>query len=114
MGASRAGSYEVTPPGRSRASDAAHRADRSTQRQQPTRQAYGESYPTGDATPILTRLRHCRIDYTDQPASTRPWAPSKVERHEEPERVVAESSLLEADGGPEFQHLIEGNSEDEL
>ena len=54
MGASRAGSYEVTPPGRSRASDAAHRADRSTQRQQPTRQAYAESDPTGDATPILT------------------------------------------------------------
>src|SRR5687768_16226109 len=57
MGASSAGSYEVTPPGRSRASDAAHRADRSTQRQQPTRQAYGESDPTGDATPILTGLR---------------------------------------------------------
>jgi len=57
MGASRAGSYEVTPPGRSRASDAAHRADGSTQRQQPTRQAYGESDPTGDATPILTGLR---------------------------------------------------------
>ena len=56
MGASSAGSYEVTPPGRSRASDAAHRADRSTQRQQPTRQAYGESDPTGDATPILTGL----------------------------------------------------------
>ena len=57
MGASSAGSYEVTPPGRSRASDAAHRADGSTQRQQPTRQAYGESDPTGDATPILTGLR---------------------------------------------------------
>jgi hypothetical protein len=57
MGASSAGSYEVTPPGRSRASDAAHRADRSTQRQQPTRQAYGESDPTGDAIPILTGLR---------------------------------------------------------
>ncbi len=56
MGASSAGSYEVTPPGRSRASDAAHRADRSTQRQQPTRQAYGESDPTGDATPILSGL----------------------------------------------------------
>ncbi len=36
---------------------AAHRADGSTQRQQPTRQAYGESDPTGDATPILTGLR---------------------------------------------------------
>jgi hypothetical protein len=57
MGASRAGSYKVTPPGRSRASDAAHRADGSTQRQQPTRQAYGESDPTGDATLILTGLR---------------------------------------------------------
>jgi hypothetical protein len=57
MGASSAGSYEVTPPGRSRAFDAAHRADGSTQRQQPTRQACGESDPMGDATPILTGLR---------------------------------------------------------
>jgi hypothetical protein len=32
MGASSAGSYEVTPPGRSRASDATHRADGSTQK----------------------------------------------------------------------------------
>ena len=56
-GCNPAGSYEVTPPGRSRAYDAAHRADGSTQRQQPTRQAYGESDPTGDATPILTGLR---------------------------------------------------------
>jgi len=61
MGASSAGSYEVTPPGRSRACDAAHRADGSTQRQQPTRQAYGESDPTGDATPILTGLRRKRL-----------------------------------------------------
>jgi hypothetical protein len=61
MGASSAGSYEVTPPGRSRTSDAAHRADGSTQRQQPTRQAYGESDPTGDATPILTGLWHIPI-----------------------------------------------------
>jgi hypothetical protein len=38
--------------------DAAHRADGSTQRQQPARQAYGESDPTGDATPILTGLWH--------------------------------------------------------
>jgi hypothetical protein len=57
MGASGAGSYEVTPPGRSRTSDAAHWADGSTQRQQPTRQAYEESDPMGDATPILTGLR---------------------------------------------------------
>jgi hypothetical protein len=62
MGASRAGSYEVTPPGRSRASDAAHRADGSTQRQQPTRQAYGASDPTGDATPILTGLRAVEVE----------------------------------------------------
>ncbi len=33
MGASRTGSYEVTPPGRSRASDAAQQADRSRQGQ---------------------------------------------------------------------------------
>jgi hypothetical protein len=57
MGASSAGSSEVTPPGRSRAFDAAHRADGSIQRQQPTRQACGESDPMGDATPILTGLR---------------------------------------------------------
>jgi hypothetical protein len=69
MGASSAGSYEVTPPGRSRASDAAHQAERSTQRQQPTRQAYGESDTTGDATPILTGLQApCR------------WAPASVGR----------------------------------
>ena len=58
MGASSAGSYEVTQPGRSRAFDAAHRADGSTERQQPTRQACGESDPMGDATPILTGLRN--------------------------------------------------------
>jgi hypothetical protein len=57
MGASSAGSYEVTPPGRSRAFDATHRADGSTERQQPTRQACGESDPMGDATHILTGLR---------------------------------------------------------
>jgi hypothetical protein len=56
MGASSAGSYEVTPPGRSRAFDATHRADGSTERQQPTRQACGESDPMGDATHILTGL----------------------------------------------------------
>jgi hypothetical protein len=71
MGASSAGSYEVTPPGRSRASDAAHRADRSTQRQQPTRQAYGESDPTGDAIPILTGLRS--MLWPTKPRTTRPW-----------------------------------------
>jgi hypothetical protein len=44
---------------------AAHQADGSTQRQQPTRQAYGESDPTGDATPILTGLRDRRIHPTN-------------------------------------------------
>ena len=65
---SSAGSYEVTPPGRSRAFDAAHRADGSTQRQQPTRQACEESDPTGDATPILTGLWAAapRWDWGDQ------------------------------------------------
>jgi hypothetical protein len=92
MGASSAGSYEVTPPGRSRAFDAAHRADGSTQRQQPTRQAYGESDPAGDATPILTGLWHKAIHSkggpearghlapvggilarSDHPAASAPW-----------------------------------------
>ena len=59
-------------------------------------------------------LRHRRIHHTDQPASPRPWAPSEVERGEEPERVVGESDLFEADGGPELQHLVEGNAEDEF
>jgi hypothetical protein len=71
MGASSAGSYEVTPPGRSRASDAAHRADGSTERQQPTRQACGESDPTGDATPILTGLRYGQeYAFDDDPAGS--------------------------------------------
>jgi len=34
MGASYAGSYEVTPPGRSRANDTIHQADESIERQQ--------------------------------------------------------------------------------
>jgi hypothetical protein len=66
MGASSAGSYEVTPPGRSRAFDATHRADGSTERQQPTRQACGESDPMGDATHILTGLREPPIDVADR------------------------------------------------
>jgi hypothetical protein len=37
-----------------------------------------------------------------------------VERGEERERVVGDSGLLEADGGPELQHLVEGNAEEEL
>jgi hypothetical protein len=41
-------------------------------------------------------------------------ARSYIERDEQPERVVGESDLLEADGCPEFQHLMEGNAEDEL
>ena len=91
MGASRAGSYEVTPPGRSRASDAAHRADGSTQRQQPTRQAYGESDPTGDATLILTGLRHGD------------WfrlvglAPGQGAAHDVVEKLVADRVVLEDD-----------------
>jgi hypothetical protein len=58
-------------------------------------------------------LRHSRIHHTDQPASP-PGAPSYIERDEEPERVVGESDLLEADSGPKLQHLVEGNAEDEL
>ena len=48
------------------------------------------------------------------PDSPRLWARSYIERDEEPERVVGKSDLLEADGGPKFQHLVEGNAEDEL
>ena len=40
--------------------------------------------------------------------------PSEVERGEEPERVVGESDLFEAEGSPERQHLVEGNAEDEF
>jgi hypothetical protein len=74
MGASSAGSYEVTPPGRSRASDATHRADGSTQKQQPTREACGGSDPTGDATPILTGLRH-----SDAKGRGTVWNPGRLE-----------------------------------
>jgi hypothetical protein len=57
-------------------------------------------------------LRHRRIHHTDQPAGA--GAPSEVERGEEPERVVGESDLFEAEGSPELQHLVEGNAEDEF
>ena len=57
-------------------------------------------------------LRHRRIHHTDQPAGAA--APSEVERGEEPERVVGESDLFEAEGSPELQHLVEGNAEDEF
>jgi hypothetical protein len=49
---------------------------------------------------------------TDQPAGTA--AGSEVEHAEEPERVVGESDLFEAEGGPELKHLVEGNAEDEF
>jgi hypothetical protein len=51
MGASRAGSYEVTPPGRSRAITPSVGPTDRPKDNKPTRQAYGESDPTGDATP---------------------------------------------------------------
>jgi hypothetical protein len=35
-------------------------------------------------------------------------ARSEVERGEERERVVGESDLFEAEGGPELKHLVEG------
>jgi hypothetical protein len=41
-------------------------------------------------------------------------ARSEVERGEEPEPVVGESELFEAEGGPELKHLVEGNAEDEF
>ena len=46
MGASSAGSYGGHAARPFACNHAAHRADGSTQRQQPTRQAYGESDPT--------------------------------------------------------------------
>jgi hypothetical protein len=57
-------------------------------------------------------LLHRRIHHTDQPAGAA--AGSEVERGEEPERVVGESDLFEAEGGPELKHLVEGNAEDEF
>ena len=56
MGASRAGSYEVTPPGRSRAiTPSAGPTDRP--KDSTSRQAYGESDPAEDVSHILTGLR---------------------------------------------------------
>jgi hypothetical protein len=52
------------------------------------------------------------ITPTNLPAP--PRAPSYIERGEEPERVVGESYLFAAEGGPKLQHLVEGNAEDEL
>jgi hypothetical protein len=37
-----------------------------------------------------------------------------IERDEEPERVVGESELLEADRGPKLQHFVDGNVEGKL
>ena len=58
-------------------------------------------------------LQHCRIHHrsTCQPPQQ---APSYIERDEEPERVVGESDLLEADGGPKLQDFVKGDAEDEL
>src|SRR5215213_3487585 len=57
MGAFCAGSYEVTPPGRSRATtSSAGPTDRP--KDSSTRQAYGESDPAEDVSHILTGLRH--------------------------------------------------------
>src|SRR5215212_8432900 len=56
MGAFCAGSYEVTPPGRSRATtSSAGPTDRP--KDSSTRQAYGESDPADDVSHILTGLR---------------------------------------------------------
>jgi hypothetical protein len=41
-------------------------------------------------------------------------ARSKVERGEEPKRVVGELDLFKAEGSPELQHLVEGNAENEF
>jgi hypothetical protein len=54
-----AGSYKVTPPGRSRATTSSTRpTDRP--KDSSTRQAYGESDPAQDVSHILTGLRHVR------------------------------------------------------
>ena len=69
----------------------------------------------------LSRTPRCPLGgrFTAPPNSShRPTAgagaPSEVERGEEPERVVGESDLFEAEGSPELQHLVEGNAEDEF
>ena len=55
---------------------------------------------------LLRRFAHA--------AGRRGAAGSEVGRDEEPERVVGESDLFEAEGGPELKHLVEGNAEDEF
>ncbi len=57
MGASCAGSYEVTPPGRSRASGTTRQADESIERQHVRVGLSVSQTPAGGATDILTGYR---------------------------------------------------------